>query len=371
MATIRERTKQVSGKSVAVYHVQVRKAGYPTRTATFPTKRLAERWAVTIEAEMIEGRHFKDAAARRHTVADAIDRYIREELPQLKSHKGRANQLQWWRERIGDRKLSAVSTALIVECKGELATGTYSRAKPQSKHSLFHKSKKAPPAYRRSGETVDAYLVAIARVFSIARREWQWTNSNPAEAVSKFGGKKRIRHLVEDEQERLLAAVEGDPQLRLMVILALSTAPRAGELINLEWRDVDLDGGQILLRQTKNGDPRAAWLHGRALESLREWHESHGKPTGETRVFSSVTGKRYRYEKPFKAALDRAGIKNFRFHDLRHSSATYLARMGATEQQLKAIGGWKSNVVSRYVHLAAEDAKAIVQRMNEKMLGSK
>jgi hypothetical protein len=56
---------------------------------------------------------------------------------------------------------------------------------------------------------------------------------------------------------------------------------------------------------------------------------------------------------------------------LRHSAATYLAREGATEQQLKAIGGWKSNVVSRYVHLAAEDAKAVVERMNNKILGPK
>ena len=62
--------------------------------------------------------------------------------------------------------------------------------------------------------------------------------------------------------------------------------------------------------------------------------------------------------------------QNFTFHGLRHSAATYLAREGATEQQLKVIGGWKSGVVSRYVHLAAEDAKAVLERMNEKILGT-
>lgn len=60
---------------------------------------------------------------------------------------------------------------------------------------------------------------------------------------------------------------------------------------------------------------------------------------------------------------------DLRHRQQRHSAATYLAREGATEQQLKAIGGWKSNVVSRYVHLAAEDAKAILAKMNEKILG--
>ncbi|MGH8271886.1 MAG: tyrosine-type recombinase/integrase, partial [Gammaproteobacteria bacterium] len=64
-----------------------------------------------------------------------------------------------------------------------------------------------------------------------------------------------------------------------------------------------------------------------------------------------------------------AGIEGFRFHDLRHSAATYLAREGASEQQLKAIGGWKSGVVSRYVHLAATETRDIVQKMNERILG--
>ncbi|HEX4023488.1 MAG TPA: tyrosine-type recombinase/integrase [Steroidobacteraceae bacterium] len=66
---------------------------------------------------------------------------------------------------------------------------------------------------------------------------------------------------------------------------------------------------------------------------------------------------------------EAAGVKSFRFHDLRHSAATYLAREGASEQQLKAIGGWKSGVVSRYVHLAATETRNIVQKMNEKILG--
>jgi hypothetical protein len=71
MAAIRER----GGR----FHVQVRMAGFPARTATFPTRRQAERWAKTIEAEMIEGKHFRSVEARRRTLAEAIDRYLAEE----------------------------------------------------------------------------------------------------------------------------------------------------------------------------------------------------------------------------------------------------------------------------------------------------
>jgi hypothetical protein len=78
MATIRERKK---GDGSAVFHTQVRMSGFPSRTASFPARRLAERWAKTIEAEMIEGKHFRNVEARRRTVEDAIDRYMSEVVP--------------------------------------------------------------------------------------------------------------------------------------------------------------------------------------------------------------------------------------------------------------------------------------------------
>jgi integrase len=177
-----------------------------------------------------------------------------------------------------------------------------------------------------------------------------------------------VRYLSEDERQRLLTETAKEPQLHTLVVLALSTAARAGELMGLTWRDVDLKDGRVLLRKTKNAQPRVVWVHGEALRLLKE----HGKirRLDDDHVFlGAMPGTRYDYHTPFKAACAAADVRDFRFHDLRHTAATYLAREGATEQQLKAIGGWKSNVVSRYVHLAAEDAKAVLERMNAKFLG--
>jgi integrase len=188
------------------------------------------------------------------------------------------------------------------------------------------------------------------------------------DGVSKLPtGSGSVRFLSDEERERLLAQTAKDPQLHTFTLLALSTAARAGELWNLQWRDVDLREGRLYLRKTKNAQPRTAWAHGETLPMLKE----HGKirRLDDDRVFVSVTGKRYRYDKPFGEACNAAKVENLTFHGLRHSAATYLAREGATEQQLKAIGGWKSGVVSRYVHLVAEDARAVLAKMNEKILG--
>jgi hypothetical protein len=78
MATYRTRTARDGSTSV---HVQVRMTGYPARTASFGNKREAQKWAATVEADMIEGRHFKDAAGRKRTMAEAIKRFRLEVLP--------------------------------------------------------------------------------------------------------------------------------------------------------------------------------------------------------------------------------------------------------------------------------------------------
>lgn len=96
----------------------------------------------------------------------------------------------------------------------------------------------------------------------------------------------------------------------------LATASRAGELWNLKWSDVDLKDGRLLLRETKNAEPRTVWVGGEALRLLAE----HGKVRrlDDDRVFVSVTGKQYRYDKRFPAACEAASVKAFTFRGPRH-----------------------------------------------------
>lgn len=356
MATIRVRHKH--GKPV--YNVQVRLAGFPSRTASFPNRRMAERWGATVEAEMIEGRHFRSVESRRRTLGEAVDRYLLEEAPKKRDHT-RVACLRWWKRKIGHLKLADISSAVIVEHRGILEREPYTAIRRG-------KAVNEATEYQRKPGTVNRYLAYLSHVFTIARREWHWITHNPFDGVSHLQEDKGvIRFLTDEERERLLTETAKDPQLHTLVVLALATAGRAGELLKLTWADIELTEGRAILRHTKNNEPRSVWLHGEALRLLCE-HKTRGLHA--ERVFISERGEVYDYDTLFREACQRAQVSNFRFHDLRHSAATYLARMGATEQQLKAIGGWKSGVVSRYVHLAAADARGVLERMHDKILGA-
>nr|MDA8248700.1 tyrosine-type recombinase/integrase [Rhodospirillales bacterium] len=129
--------------------------------------------------------------------------------------------------------------------------------------------------------------------------------------------------------------------------------------------------GQQSRLETKNRQARATWISGEALRLLKE--HAKAQHADDDRVFFSPRrgGKsKYNYHDPFVAAVKAAGLEDFHFHDLRHSAATYLARDGASSQQLKAVGGWKSNAVDKYVHLAANDVKDLLAGLSEKVGGA-
>jgi integrase len=277
--------------------------------------------------------------------------------------------LPWWKDKLGTRKLADITPSLIVDQLAKLASEPYIRATPGSKRSLLDAGD-AAREFKRSPATIDRYHAVGSHVFTVARKDWHWISQNPFEAVRKSRpARGRVRYLSSDERARLLNQTAKDPTLHLLVVLALSTAARAGELLNLLWRDVDTKEGRVIFRLTKNSEPRVAWLLGEALKLMKK--RAGKKPDAEGKVFASPGGFAYDYSTPFKEAIKAAEIVDFRFHDLRHTAATALAREGASEQQLKAIGGWKSGIVSRYVHIASTDAKTILQKMNKSVMGSR
>jgi len=353
MAAIQERRAQ---DGTVHYRVLLRLHGHPPQSATFKRKTDAKRWAQQTEAAIREGRHFKTREAKRHTLADLVDRYLRDVLPSKpKSRKKLSALLTWWRREIGAYSLADVTPALIVEQRDRLLRGRTNR------HA------------RRSPATVNRHLGALSHAFTIAVREWGWVEDNPVRKVGKLTEPTgRVRFLTDEERDRLLEACgeSGNRDLYVIVVLALSTGARLGEIMALRWPDVDLARGLAILHETKNKERRALPLAGLALNLLRE--RSRRRRLVTDLVFPSLKNAR-RTVFPRRAWLDAlkaAQVEDFRFHDLRHSAASYLAMSGATLAEIAAVLGHKTlAMVKRYSHLSEQHTCAVVARMNEKFLG--
>jgi integrase len=369
MATIEKRTNDYGSKS---YRVKVRLKGHPSQTATFGRLTDAKKWGTQTEAAIRERRHFKTVEAQKHTAKDLCERYIRDVLPtKPKSKDKQTAQLNWWIKQIGDYTLADCTPALIAEARDKLLKEPVPSRKKKPDPS-------DPPRYRDNA-TVVRYLAALSHAFTVAVKEWQWVEDNPCRKVTKPKEPRgRVRFLSDDERDRLLAACKtsSSPWLYPVVVLALSTGMRAQEIMQLTWDRVDLKQRRILLEVTKNGDRRVVPLAGHALELLKEhskvrrldtdllWpgHKHPKKP--------SDSWKPVDLRQPWLAALNAAGIENFRFHDTRHSAASYMLMNGATLGELAEVLGHKTvQMVRRYSHLSESHARGIVERMNTAIFG--
>ena len=149
----------------------------------------------------------------------------------------------------------------------------------------------------------------------------------------------------------------------------MSTGARRGELLSLHWSDVDLKRGMLTFRKTKNGETRAVPLTGYALEVLT--HHTKIRRLDTILVFPERTGTRpMSIREAWKFAVKRAGITNFRFHDLRHSAASYLAMGGASLAEIAEVLGHKTlQMIKRYTHLTESHTRRVVELMNQTIFG--
>jgi integrase len=340
-----------------VYRVKIRLKGHPTQSATFQRKTDAKRWQQNTVSAIQEGRHFKTTEAKRRTFEEMIKRYCKDILPQ-KSEVMQTEQyrhLDWWKERLGNHVLADITPNAISELRDKLLTEI------------------GPKGKRRSSATTVRYLAALSHVYSVATREWEWVTDNPVLKVKKPKEPKgRVRFLSDDERNRLLSVAKKSDNTILypVVVLALSTGARKMEIMNLAWDDVDLNRGMAILNETKNDERRALPITSHALELLKGLSKMRRLDTNL--LFPRSDGhKPIELRSAWDKAIDEAQIEDFKFHDLRHSAASYLAMNGATLAEIAEVLGHKTlTMVKRYAHLSEQHTHSVVDRMNKKIFGS-
>lgn len=347
--------KRRTSKGDIRYRAQITLKGHPRISKTFTSRREAQRWAERT-TKAIRLRPFQPGSeSEQHTMGDLVARYIRDKVPRLADPKQNCRKLYWWRDQLGkDTRLSQITPAAIALARDRLAHGQGLSGRVLS-----------PSTVRR-------YLTVLGSAMGTATKEWFWIEDNPcSKVVRPTEPRGRVRFLDKDERVRLLASCEASQERRLypLVVTALCTGARQGELLRLRWQDVDLDRGVAIIHHSKNGERRALAITGLAAHVLNEWSKT--RRTDGDQVFPGRHGGANFPQLAWKLALADAGIEDFRFHDLRHAFASYLAMSGATLAELAEAMGHKTlQMVKRYAHLTEGHTAGVVARMTERFMAA-
>lgn len=216
--------------------------------------------------------------------------------------------------------------------------------------------------------TINRELDYLSAAYNYVRTTLEWDVQNPVEGMSLPEPEGRLRFLTQAEAQMLLLEAEKEaksPHLANFIRLALNTGCRRNELLTLTWDRVDLLAGYVRLdgENTKSGKRRFVPLNNEARGSILKCGEFHKKYCSDSPwVFAHKNGNRLQcVHNGFKAACSRAGITDFRVHDLRHTCASWLVSAGVSLSEVRDLLGHSGvEMTERYAHLAQENLKSAV-----------
>jgi len=279
---------------------------------------------------------------RNITLSQLIIEYLAEWDGKDHSHQAR---ISWWSDRLGNRKLATISAEDVA---GYL--NTYRANVTNSTHNRMKS--------------------CLSALFRFAKKQG-YTGANPVTDVPSYKeAKNRIRYLSDTERLKLLEAcrdidaVSEWKKLTLLVTMALMTGARRGELHKLSWGDIDFTNRTAILKDTKNGTDRMVSFPLPVLELMLR----HRGKDDELIFSGKDLAKPFVFQKHWVRALAIAKVKDFRFHDLRHTCASYLANAGATGPDIQAVLGHKNyETTKKYVHLSSERVQSVTDGVFEKL----
>jgi integrase len=352
MATISKLDK----KSGTRYKAIIRKDGRIVKTKTFTRKRDAKLWAQRIESdqETLTALGSPGAAIKVENLAtEYLDQWTGRD-------SGHPNKIAWWVKRIGHKRLIDVTRELA---HTELKKFASEPARRYDGHKLTGYRTKSL-GRQRAPATINRMKAAGSSLFRYAVGQ-NYIPTNPFRGIPALSeNNKRQRFLSEDERQRLLEVCKSSEwdRLYLLVLMALTTGCRQGELLGLTWDRIDFKEATAYLPRTKNGEPRTVPLPNMTLAELQKVRE-----IGSGLLFPSELkpNSAFEFRKHWDRALVDAGIEDFRFHDLRHSAASMLVNMGIPLYTVGQILGHKNQqTTARYAHLSIETKRQAVDKLS-------
>ena len=332
MATIRKRGTR--------WQAQIRRKGHPQIIKAFILKDDAVRWARQRELELDRGEIEVADTIKHHTLVIVLDRYEREVTVHKRSRLSEAAHLkQIRRHQIAQLPFTAIKAEDIARFRDD-------RLKTVS------------------NPTVRKELTLLGSIFKVAMQEWGYRRTaNPVSSVRKPpSGRARDRRLDANGFAMLQKGINTcrNPLMAAAIRFARETGMRRGEILSLEWSNVNLGAGVVFLPITKNGSSRTVPLSPAARQVLERLQLQRGgastKPMNINPVFPiSANALRMSWQR----LLKRSGLTDFRFHDLRHEAISSFFELGLTIPEVALISGHKdARMLFHYTHLRATDVVA-------------
>ena len=270
----------------------------------------------------------------KHSWQEAVIRWLNETSDKA-THQEDISKLKWLDKFLGARMLNEINLDYIDKIRSE-------KLKESSK------------------ATVNRYLALVRSILIRARDEWEWIERAPKIRLFKETNNRERSLSIEDAKALLIELPEHQSEI---VLFALATGLRQSNVVGLEWSQVNLSLRHAWVKgsQSKNGKPIAIPLNEIALKVLSRQKGKH--------LISVFTfrGKPFKAAntKAWKLALERASITDFRWHDLRHTWATWQRQAGTPTHELQRLGGWKTaSMVERYAHLAPDHLANAASRID-------
>jgi integrase len=317
-----------------------------------------------IMAARKEGRLFDMKKEYTHTFDELLSKY-EEAMQGQRYFKTKKYHLEVYRKCFSGMRLADITRYLLEKFKNERKALPVQSGVEKMKEGYMQRVKDAKPKRERSNASVNRELSTLRHIFSKAK-EWEMMERSPfekARALFLKENNKRLRFLSVEEADSLLSYCEG--VVYWIVKTALSTGMRRGELLSLKWSDIR--NGFIYLTQTKTDMPRQIPLN----ETLKEIFSSIPRHITSEYVFCNREGKPFSYvARSFNTALGKSGIRDFHFHDLRHTFASWLVMKGASLKEVQELLGHRDiEMTMRYSHLSEDHKKKAMQLLDGELKG--